>query len=228
MSGGSFVSFASFMVKPPGRCAARGAAVLLSVAATVAMAAGPGGDAEVRRMIDSLRPSAAAGSAPTRSAAPATPASTTRTRNLVIEAATAPASGATPAPSGGASPAPSAATPAQPAAAPSLSLPIVFEPNSAQLRPESGALLGSLVAAMLSTELQNQRFVIEGHTDASGSAAQNLRLSKERAEQVRLYLVTLGVDGERLRAVGKGASEPVNAADPRAAENRRVRVVAAP
>ncbi|MFO1267448.1 MAG: hypothetical protein U1F67_12120 [Rubrivivax sp.] len=37
-------------------------------------------------------------------------------------------------------------------------------------------MLGSLVAAMLSTELQNQRFVIEGHTDASGSPAQNLRL----------------------------------------------------
>ncbi|MFO1267447.1 MAG: hypothetical protein U1F67_12115 [Rubrivivax sp.] len=45
---------------------------------------------------------------------------------------------------------------------------------------------------------------------------------------MRLYLVTLGVAGERLRAVGKGASDPVNAADPRAAENRRVRVVAAP
>ncbi|MFO1285457.1 MAG: hypothetical protein U1F49_02255 [Rubrivivax sp.] len=33
--------------------------------------------------------------------------------------------------------------------------------------------------------------------------------------------MTLGVAGERLRAVGKGASDPVNAADPRAAENRR-------
>jgi len=40
--------------------------------------------------------------------------------------------------------------------------------------------------------------------------------------------VTLGVDGERLRAVGKGASEPVNARDPRSPENRRVRVVALP
>ncbi len=81
---------------------------------------------------------------------------------------------------------------------------------------------------MLSAELRSQRFVIEGHTDASGSPAQNLRLSRERAEQVRLYLVTLGVAGERLSAVGKGASEPVNAADPRAAENRRVRVVVTP
>ncbi|MFO1285458.1 MAG: hypothetical protein U1F49_02260 [Rubrivivax sp.] len=46
-------------------------------------------------------------------------------------------------------------------------------------------MLGSLVAAMLSTELQNQRFVIEGHTDASGSGAEPAP-SRERAEQVRL------------------------------------------
>ncbi|MBI5718441.1 MAG: OmpA family protein [Burkholderiales bacterium] len=109
-----------------------------------------------------------------------------------------------------------------------MSLAIAFEPNSAQLRPDSGATLGALVAAMLSSELRSHRFVIEGHTDATGTPAQNMRLSRERAEQVRLYLVTLGVEGERLRAVGKGASEPVNARDPRSAENRRVRVLAAP
>ncbi|MBL8345501.1 MAG: OmpA family protein [Rubrivivax sp.] len=109
-----------------------------------------------------------------------------------------------------------------------LSLAIAFEPNSAQLHPDSGATLGALVAAMLSSELRTRRFVIEGHTDATGSPAQNLRLSRERAEQVRLFLVTLGVDGERLRAVGKGASDPVNARDPRSPENRRVRVVALP
>ncbi|MFO1285459.1 MAG: hypothetical protein U1F25_15090 [Rubrivivax sp.] len=51
MSGGSFmplVPIVSFMLKPLGRCAGRGAALLLGVAATVAAAAGPGGDAEVR------------------------------------------------------------------------------------------------------------------------------------------------------------------------------------
>ena len=165
-----------------------------------------------------------------------------RTRNLVIEAAPATAAAAPPAP-----PAPPAApqtpqaqrpattlpqtpAPAPPAvAAPTgLSLAIGFEPNSATLRPDSGATLGLLVSAMLSSELRSNQFVIEGHTDASGTPAQNLRLSRERAEQVRLYLVTLGVPGERLRAVGKGSSEPVNARDPRAPENRRVRVVAMP
>lgn len=206
---------------------------------------GAGGDAEVRRMIDSLKPS---GTAP-------------RTRNLVIEPAAPRESAAaatppppSPPPSQIAAPTPAPAPPAAPAAAqtsssatpaapappstqqtaqpptqsPGLSLAIGFEPNSAQLHPDSGATLGALVAAMLSAELAEQRFMIEGHTDASGSPAQNLRLSRERAEQVRLFLVTLGVAAERLRTVGKGSSEPANASDPRSPENRRVRVVALP
>lgn len=129
--------------------------------------------------------------------------------------------------------APAAEPPAGPVAGPaseppSLSLAIPFELNSARLRPESGPLLGDLVAAMLSPELREHRFLIEGHTDASGHPAANQRLSLQRAQEVRLYLVTLGVAPERLRAVGRGASEPVNAADPHAPENRRVRVVTQP
>ena len=181
-------------------------------------------------MIESLRGQASGGS---------------RTRNLVVvpnaERETAATPGAAPvvAPATppsilpATSPVATPATPSPPPAAPaaassSLSLAIAFEPNSAQLRPESGATLGALVAAMLSPELRGNQFVIEGHTDASGSPAQNLRLSRDRAEQVRLYLVTLGVAAERLRAVGKGAAEPVNARNPQAAENRRVVVLALP
>ena len=108
---------------------------------------------------------------------------------------------------------------------PSLSLAIPFEVNSARLRPESGPVLGNLVAAMLSPDLKGQRFVIEGHTDASGNPATNLRLSQARADEVRLYLVALGVNPGRLRAVGKGSTEPANQRDPLSADNRRVRVV---
>jgi outer membrane protein OmpA-like peptidoglycan-associated protein len=108
---------------------------------------------------------------------------------------------------------------------PSLALAIQFEPNSSRVRPESGPVLGSLVAAMQSPELKATRFVIEGHADPRGVAAQNQRLSQERADEVRLYLVSLGVHPARLRAVGKGASQQANAGDPGAASNRRVRVV---
>ena len=140
------------------------------------------------------------------------------TRNLLIRAR--PAEGAD-APGDAAASAPTGPT----GPSPSLSLAIQFELNSAQVRPESGAVLGNLVAAMLSPELKGSRFLIEGHTDARGSAEANQRLSQERAEQVRLYLVALGVSPARLRAQGKGANEPVNALDPLAPENRRVRVV---
>ena len=106
-----------------------------------------------------------------------------------------------------------------------LSLAVPFDTNSAQLLPASGAVLGELVAALLSPELQNARFVIEGHTDARGSAAANLRLSQQRAESVREFLIALGVPPSRLSAVGKGSTEPLDPARPEAAENRRVRVV---
>ncbi|MCA3241643.1 MAG: OmpA family protein [Rubrivivax sp.] len=106
-----------------------------------------------------------------------------------------------------------------------MSLAIQFEANSSRVRPESGGLLGDLVAAMISPELKDTRFVIEGHTDARGNAAANRRLSQERAEEVRQYLMLLGVHASRLKAVGKGSSEPANTKDPLAAENRRVRVV---
>ena len=168
-----------------------------------------------RNLLVRQKPESAAAAASVASAPPA------------MAAASAP-EGAASAPESALSPV--AATPAEAAAAPagpppSLALAIQFEPNSAHVRPESGALLGTLVAAMQSPELKGTRFVIEGHSDARGAAAQNLRLSQERADEVRLYLVALGVHPSRLKAVGKGSSQPANGSDPQAAENRRVRVV---
>ena len=163
-----------------------------------------------------------------------------RQRNLQVRPTTAAesaaaAASATPAPAAApttasmtpvaAAPAPMPVTSPTPAPPPSLSLAIPFEVNSARLRPESGPLLGNLVAALLSADLKGQRFVIEGHTDASGNPATNQRLSQARAEEVRLYLVALGVHPSRLRAVGKGSGEPANVLDPLSADNRRVRVV---
>jgi OOP family OmpA-OmpF porin len=98
--------------------------------------------------------------------------------------------------------------------APSLSLAIQFDSNSSRVRPESGPVLGNLVAALLSPELKGIRFAIEGHTDAVGPAARNLVLSQERADEVRLYLVALGVHPSRLKAVGKGATQTRQPAGP--------------
>ena len=153
---------------------------------------------------------------------PSTPPSPAPSKPPVLVSAPTPAPPA--APPRPVSPA-TAAGPVTAEPAPSLSLAIQFELNSARVRPESGPVLGNLVAAMTSADLKAHRFVIEGHTDARGNPATNQLLSQQRADEVRLYLVALGVHPSRLRAVGKGSSELVNARDPLSADNRRVRVV---
>lgn len=68
------------------------------------------------------------------------------------------------------------------------------------------------------------KFMIEGHTDSSGSNALNLRLSNKRAMAVKNYLVKKGVDASRLEAKGFGESKPEFTNKTRAgrAQNRRV------
>lgn len=137
-------------------------------------------------------------------------------RNLVVEAT--PTAQATDVPQ------PVAAQPA-PAARPSLSLLIQFDFNSARVRPESQQALTNLSQALQSAELLDSRFAIEGHTDAKGGTDYNLRLSQRRAQAVREFLLDRGISEARLQAIGKGASELANTAQPLAAENRRVRIV---
>ena len=121
---------------------------------------------------------------------------------------------------------PSAVTVADnPAVRPSLSLLIQFDFNSARVRPESQQALANLSVALLSPELRNSTFALEGHTDAKGSADYNVRLSALRAQAVRDYLMGRGIEQGRLQASGKGASELANVEQPFAPENRRVRIV---
>jgi outer membrane protein OmpA-like peptidoglycan-associated protein len=103
---------------------------------------------------------------------------------------------------------------------------ITFQFGSAQLRPESIETLRNLGNALNQQLKDEKAFVIEGHTDRTGTRAYNDELSRRRAEAVKDYLVRdLGVSADRLQAVGKGFSEPVNPRQPYAAENRRVVVV---
>lgn len=99
---------------------------------------------------------------------------------------------------------------------------INFDFNSAHLRAESETVLQQMVDL-----LQGQpdlRITIEGHTDDVGGDAYNKALSEKRADAVKDWLVRQGIDGERLRSEGKGASSPIasNATDIGRAQNRRV------
>ncbi|MBN8716877.1 OmpA family protein [Thermomonas sp. S9] len=122
-----------------------------------------------------------------------------------------------------AAPAPTVTKPAKPA---SINMQINFDFNSDRISGSSEQTMANLAAALTSPQLQNRNFTVIGHTDGKGSAAYNKALSDRRAEAVRRYLIDKGVSASRLRAVGKGKSELLNPADPYAAENRRVEILA--
>ena len=110
---------------------------------------------------------------------------------------------------------PAAAKPAADDRPSSLALPVQFAFDSARILPNAYRQL-KLVGP-------TAKIVIEGHTDAVGSAEYNLRLSSQRADAVRCYLITHhGIDPARLRVVGMGKFAPLNKASPTAPENRRV------
>ena len=107
-----------------------------------------------------------------------------------------------------------------------IDMQIAFEFDSAALKAESEMPLQQLSQAIQSDRLREMRFLIEGHTDAKGSATYNERLSASRARSVSDYLVKQGIDPQRLQSVGKGFRELLPDHPPFAAEHRRVRIVA--
>jgi outer membrane protein OmpA-like peptidoglycan-associated protein len=110
--------------------------------------------------------------------------------------------------------------------APSRDIMIVFETNSAEITPDGKQKLDIVGKALNTDKLASFSFEVQGHADPRGGADWNQRLSQERADAVRQYLVaTQGVAADRLKPVGKGDREPLNTENPAAAENRRVTIV---
>jgi outer membrane protein OmpA-like peptidoglycan-associated protein len=112
------------------------------------------------------------------------------------------------------------------ASGPAVAVDIKFALNSADLTDQAKATLKQMAAAMKSDQLASYHFLLEGHTDTTGSADYNLALSKRRAEAVRAYLSgELGVDAARLDAVGRGEEALLDPNHPTSPVNRRVQVV---
>ena len=106
----------------------------------------------------------------------------------------------------------------------------LFEYNSYDLRPESLDELQKIGAIIQKNT--GATFVIEGHTDSFGDEVYNLKLSEERAESVKMWLVEIMlIAPERIQTVGFGNSQPLVPSDrtkEEQAPNRRVEIVVKP
>lgn len=102
---------------------------------------------------------------------------------------------------------------------------IEFDTDSAHLRPKSKAVLDDVAKALAAHP--DWKLSIEGHTDATGTAEHNQKLSEQRAAAVSVYLAAHGVAASRLSSAGFGASQPIadNSTALGRARNRRVEIV---
>jgi OOP family OmpA-OmpF porin len=128
-----------------------------------------------------------------------------------------------------AAPAPAAPAPA-PAPAPAVATKVTyaadafFDFDKSVLKPEGKAKLDDLVSKVKGINLEV--IIAVGHTDSVGSDAYNQKLSVRRSEAVKAYLVSKGIEKNRVYTEGKGEKQPV--ADNKTAEgrakNRRVEI----
>jgi OmpA-OmpF porin, OOP family len=103
---------------------------------------------------------------------------------------------------------------------------ILFDTASDRLKPESAPVIQAIAKGIETNP--NLKLLIEGHTDSVGNAAQNLDLSKRRAEAVKAVLVSqFKVDAARLTTAGLGSTKPMDSNDtPQGrSQNRRVEFV---
>lgn len=106
-----------------------------------------------------------------------------------------------------------------------LSAELLFETNQSTLRSEHFATLSSIVDYLISHP--ERAVTISGHTDNTGSEDHNLALSKRRADVVAEYLVSHGVDINRVKTFGLGSAKPLeaNTTDEGRKKNRRVELL---
>lgn len=135
-----------------------------------------------------------------------------------------------PAPAPVAAPAPAPAPAPVPAPAPAVASKVTyaadafFDFDKSVLKPEGKAKLDDLAGKVKGINLEV--IIAVGHTDSVGTDAYNQKLSVQRSEAVKAYLVSQGIEKSRVYTEGKGEKQPV--ADNKTAEgrskNRRVEI----
>lgn len=105
---------------------------------------------------------------------------------------------------------------------------ITFDFGQAGVKPQFYGVLNNLATTL--NQFPETRVQIAGHTDNVGSDTANLQLSQQRANSVRSYMASNGVNPQRMQAVGYGESRPIadNSTDYGRAQNRRVEITLIP
>ncbi|MGB8857416.1 MAG: OmpA family protein [Burkholderiales bacterium] len=81
-----------------------------------------------------------------------------------------------------------------------------FDFNKSTIKPGGKAELDDLVSKMQRVSVDGISLV--GHTDSIGSPAYNQKLSEQRAAAVKAYLVSKGIDANKITSSGKGEAQP--------------------
>ncbi len=138
--------------------------------------------------------------------------------------AAAPAAAAPKAAAPAAAPAPAAAAPAAAAAKVTYAADAFFDFDKSVLKPEGKAKMDDLVSKVKGVNLEV--IIAVGHTDSTGTDAYNQKLSVARSEAVKAYLVSKGIEKNRVYTEGKGEKQPVadNKTKEGQAKNRRVEI----
>ena len=99
-----------------------------------------------------------------------------------------------------------------------------FDFDKSALKPEGRAKLDDLIGKIKGINLEV--IIAVGHTDSVGSNAYNQKLSVKRSESVKAYLVSKGIEKNRVYTEGKGEAQPVadNKTSAGRAKNRRVEI----
>jgi OOP family OmpA-OmpF porin len=102
----------------------------------------------------------------------------------------------------------------------------LFDTDKAELKPGGKERIKAYREEARAAFSRADKIKITGHTDNTGSYDYNVRLSLRRAEAVRTYLISIGVDPSKLEVSGAGESKPVadNSTMEGRAKNRRVEV----